>query len=28
VETAVKIARENGLVEVSIGNAWLLGDYY
>ncbi|MEM0467658.1 MAG: radical SAM protein [Pyrobaculum sp.] len=25
---AVKIARENGLVEVSIGNEWLLGDYY
>jgi len=28
VETAVKIARENGLVEVDVGNAWLLGDYY
>jgi len=27
-ETAVKIARENGLVEVDVGNAWLLGDYY
>jgi pyruvate formate lyase activating enzyme len=26
--TAVKIARENGLVEVSVGNVWLLGDYY
>ncbi|ABL89050.1 Radical SAM domain protein [Pyrobaculum islandicum DSM 4184] len=27
-ETALKIARENGLVEVSLGNEWLLGDYY
>ncbi|MEZ0320025.1 MAG: radical SAM protein [Pyrobaculum sp.] len=27
-QNAVKIAKENGLVEVSIGNAWLLGDYY
>lgn len=27
-EAAVKIAKENGLVEVSIGNQWLLGDYY
>ncbi|MGC9050260.1 radical SAM protein [Pyrobaculum sp.] len=27
-ETALKIARENGLVEVSLGNWWLLGDCY
>lgn len=27
-ETALKIAGENGLVEVSLGNWWLLGDYY
>ncbi|MFZ8807315.1 MAG: radical SAM protein [Pyrobaculum sp.] len=27
-EAAVRIARENGLVEVSLGNEWLLGDYY
>jgi pyruvate formate lyase activating enzyme len=27
-ESAVKIARENGLVEVSLGNVFLLGDYY
>lgn len=27
-EESVKIARENGLVEVSLGNSWLLGDYY
>jgi pyruvate formate lyase activating enzyme len=27
-EAAVKIARENGLAEVSLGNEWLLGDYY
>jgi len=27
-ENALKIARENGLVEVSVGNVWLLGDYY
>ncbi|MFN7105810.1 MAG: radical SAM protein [Pyrobaculum sp.] len=28
VNKAVKIARENGLVEVAVGNMWLLGDYY
>ncbi|WP_333638703.1 radical SAM protein [Pyrobaculum aerophilum] len=27
-EEAVRIAKENGLMEVSIGNQWLLGDYY
>ena len=27
-KAAVKIARENGLAEVSLGNEWLLGDYY